>query len=56
MVFHLSEDKTMLTCKDYSSSLLPFNAKKAELVIKVTDDMTYKVLDNNETCEDTEIV
>lgn len=55
-IFHLSEDKTMLTCKDYSSSLLPFNAKKAELVIKVTDDMTYKVLDNNETCEDTEIV
>ena len=53
--FHLSEDRTTLTCKDYSSCFLPFNAKTAEVEIKVTDDMTYKVQSNSEVCEDTVI-
>lgn len=53
--FHLSEDKSILTCKDYSSCLLPFGAKVAELTINVTDDMTYKVQSDSEVCEDTVI-
>jgi len=53
--FHLSEDRTTLTCKDYSSCFLPFNAKTAQLEIKVTEDLKYKVQSNSEVCEDTVI-
>ena len=53
--FHLSEDRKTLTCNDYRSAFLPFRAKTSKVIIEVTDDMTYKVLDNNETCEDTKV-
>lgn len=53
--FHLSADRKTLTCKDYHSAFIPFNAKTAEMTIQVTDDMTYKVQSNEEVCEDTEI-
>lgn len=54
-VFHLSEDRKTLTCKDYTSVFLPFEAKHSEITIPVTDKMTYKVKSNDEVCEDTEI-
>ena len=53
-VFHLSADRTTLTGA-YSSAFLPFGAKRASIIIEVTNDMKYKVTDNSQICEDTEI-
>lgn len=53
-VFHLSADRKTLVCKEYHT-LLPFGAKRAEMVIPVTDDMKFKVTDNEQCCDDTEI-
>ena len=53
--FHLSADRKTLTCTDYHSSFLPFGAKTSQLVIPVTDEMTYKVQSNSEITDDTEI-
>lgn len=54
-VFHLSDDRKTLTCDDYRSAFLPFDAKTSKITIDVTDELTYQVKSNDETCEDTEI-
>lgn len=54
-VFHLSADRKTLVCKEYRGVFLPFGAKQAEMVIPVTDDMKFKVTDNEQCCDDTEI-
>ncbi len=53
-VFVLSNGK--LKCKEYHNSLLPFYAECAEIVIPVTDKMTYKIDDNSQVNEDTRFV
>lgn len=50
-VFLLSDGK--LTCKNYNSHFLPFGANCAEIVIPVTDKMTYKIDDNSQVNENT---
>lgn len=42
-----------LICDNYNSSLLPFNGKKGELKMKVTDDMKYQITDNSQVDENT---
>lgn len=50
-VFLLSNGK--LTCKNYNSHLLPFNSRCAEIVIPVTEKMTYEIDDNSQADENT---
>lgn len=50
-VFILSDGK--LTCKNYNSGSLPFDSKCAEIVISVTDKMTYRIDDNSQVNENT---
>jgi len=45
-----------LYCDNYRLSFLPFNSKVGELKIKVTDEMTYKITDNNQVDENTKYV
>lgn len=50
-VFILSGNK--LTCKSYNSHLLPFSARCAEIIIPITDKMTYKIDDNSQVDKNT---
>jgi len=45
-------DGKYLICEDYKSAFL-FDSKSAFVKVKVTEDMTCKITDNNQVCEDT---
>lgn len=43
-----------LVCSDYRSAFNPLNAKSVEIKFIPTEDMTYKITDNNQVIENTE--
>lgn len=42
-----------LECECYKRAFMPFRAKEAKMVIKITDKMTYEIRDNSEVDENT---
>ena len=50
--FHFMNENE-ICCSSYKSAFLPFNAKESILRIRVTDDMTIKITDNNQVLETT---
>ena len=46
-------DDEYLICHKYRNWHLPFKANNAEVKIKITDDMTYDITDNEQVNEST---
>ena len=50
--FHFMNENEIY-CSSYKTAFLPFNSKESTLKMKVTDDMTVKITDNNQVLETT---
>ena len=49
----MKQGEYLKSITNYSSVFLPFNAKEAELILKINPKMTIKITDNSQVDENT---